>query len=116
MRLSRGSRRSTMPDGTSHWLDGGRLPREPGGAAARPRRPGRRRSRLHGQELVAAEDAVTIDVETVEERLAVAEFLAGEDAVTVGVPAVEHAGQPGAVAVLRVADVPVAVGVQDVEG
>src|SRR5438552_16979299 len=91
----------------------------PGSREARPRaprRPGRRRSRVHGQEFVAAEDAVTVDVETVEEGLAVAEFLAGEDAVTVGVPAVEHAGQQGAVAVLRVADVPVAVGIQDVEG
>src|SRR6266542_3812685 len=68
----------------------------PGSREARPRaprRPGRRRSRLHGQE-----------------------FVAGEDAVTVGVPAVEHADQPGTVAVLRVAEVTVAVGVEDVEG
>src|SRR6266540_6867944 len=91
----------------------------PGSREARrraPRRPGRRMSRLHGQEFVAAEDAVTVDVETLEQGLAVAELLAGEDAVTVGVPAVEHADQPGTVAVLRVADVPVAVGVEDVEG
>src|SRR5438552_17878234 len=91
----------------------------PGSREARPRaprRPGRRRSRLHGQEFVAADHAVTVDVETVEQGLAVAEFLAGENAVTVGVPAVEHAHQPGTVAVLRVAEVTVAVGVEDVEG
>src|SRR5258707_12564899 len=106
MRLSRGSRRSTMADRT----------REPGGAAAPPGGLVDGDRDLHGQEFVAADDAVTVDVETVEQWLPVGEPLTGEDAVTVGVPAVEHADQPGTVAVLRVADVPVVVGVEDVEG
>ena len=68
------------------------------------------------QVFVAAEAAVAVGVEAVEQRPAVAELLAGEARRPGWSPSSELVGQGRAVAVLGGADVAVAVVVEDVEG